>query len=63
MSEAREAARHEMMFVGELCFSEPVNKVFTLRRVLEEGEIREEFRIITPPSKPVHTKVWEIVEE
>lgn len=61
--DAQHAARSETAFVVELCEREPVNTVFTLRRVLDdEGEIREEFRIITPPSETVHTRVWEIVD-
>ncbi len=61
--DALAAARSEADFVIDLCAGEPVNTVFTLRRILEDGEIREEFRIITPPSEPIHTKVWQVVED
>ncbi len=61
--EARSAARSEVDFVIDLCAQEPINTVFTLRRVLDDGEIREEFRIITPPSEPLHAKVWQVVED
>ncbi len=61
---ANAAAREELAFVVDLCADQPVNTVFTLRRVLDEdGEVREEFRIITPPSEPVHTRVWDVVED
>ena len=61
---ATAAAGDETAFVIDLCADQPVNTVFTLRRVRDEdGEVREEFRIITPPSKPVHTRVWDVVED
>ncbi len=58
------AAREEIAFVADMCADQPINTVFTLRRVLDEdGEVREEFRIITPPSEPIHTRVWDVVED
>lgn len=61
---AEAAAREEIAFVSDLCADQPINTVFTLRRVLgEDGDVREEFRIITPPSEPVHTRVWDVVED
>lgn len=60
---AREAAADEVAFVLDLCAEEPINTVFTLRRVLDDGEVREEFRIITPPSEPLHARVWDVVED
>ena len=61
---AQAAARDEIAFVADLCADQPINTVFTLRRVLDEdGEVREEFRIITPPSEPIHTRVWDVVED
>lgn len=60
---ALEAARSEADFVLDLCAEQPINTVFTLRRVLEDGEIREEFRVISPPTKPLHARVWDVVED
>lgn len=60
---ALEAARAEADFIVDLCAEKPINTVFTLRRVLDEGEIREEFRVVTPPSKPLHAKVWDVVDD
>jgi len=57
------AAREEVDFVLDLCSGKPVNTVFTLRRVLEDGQIREEFREITPPSEPRHARIWEVAED
>lgn len=60
---ARAAALGETRFVIDLCAENPINTVFTLRRVLDDGEIREEFRIITAPSKPLHARVWDVIED
>ena len=56
-------ARDEVGFVLDLCSERPVNTVFTVRRVLEEGQVREEFREITPPSEPGHARIWEVAED
>jgi len=63
MDSAREVARQEILFVVDMCRDVPVNTVFALGRYFDEtGEIREEFRIVEPPSEPLHARVWEIVE-
>jgi len=62
MIAARAAADGEIGFVAELCAEKPINTVFTVRRVLKDGEIREEFREISPPSERPHARVWEVVE-
>ena len=56
-------ARDEVKFVFDLCSEKPVNTVFTVRRVLEDGQVREEFREITPPSEPRHARIWEVAED
>jgi len=57
-------AQNELTFIADLCAEHPINTLFTVHRFFDEnGEIREEYRTITPPSEPVHTRVWEIVEE
>lgn len=60
---ALRAAEDELAFVSELCASKPVNTVFTVRRILEDGQFREEFREITPPGEPRHTRIWDVVED
>ena len=61
---ARGAAEEECAFIADLVAEQPVNTVFAVRRGFEEnGEIREEFRIVTPPSGKLHTRIWEIVED
>jgi hypothetical protein len=62
---AEPAARAEMLFVQQLCADKPVNTVFTVRRLLDDnGDIREEFREISPPSQSAsHTKIWEVVDD
>jgi len=61
---ARGAAEEECAFVADLTAEQPVNTVFAVRREFDEkGRIREEFRIVTPPSGELHTRIWEIVED
>ena len=62
-AEARAAAEDEAAFVGELCAEVPVNTVFTVRRVMEDGEIREEFREIAAPGEPKHARIWDVVAD
>jgi hypothetical protein len=61
---ARGVAEEECDFIADLVAEQPVNRVFAVRRSFDEnGEIREEFRIVTPPSGKSHTRIWEIVED
>ena len=58
------AAREELAFVADLVAEAPINTVFTVRRSHDEQDaIREEFRTVTPPSKPVHTRIWDVVDD
>lgn len=59
------AVREEMKFILDLCESSLINTVFTVRRSFDEdGQIKEEFRTITPPdAKPIHTRIWSVVED
>lgn len=57
-------AHEEMDFVAGLVADAPINTVFTLRRFHDDnGEIREEFRTVTPPREPLHTRIWDVVDE
>jgi len=58
-------AREETRFVCDLCADSLVNTVFTVRRRFDDtGEIKEEFRTIkSPDARPVHTRIWNVVEE
>ena len=57
-------AGHEIEYIQSLCEEHPINTVFTVRRFFDDkGDMREEFRTVTPPSEPIHTKIWEIVED
>ena len=63
LDEARIAARDEISFIVEMCDEIPINSVFTLLRFFDEdGEIREEFRIVDAPGEKLHTRVWDITE-
>ena len=57
---AMAAAREEVGFARDLCADVPINTVFTVRRVLDEaGDVREEFRQISPPTGEVpHARIW-----
>lgn len=62
-TEARAAAEEEAAFVRDLCAGVPINTVFTVRRVLDDGEIREEFREIAAPGEPKHARIWDVVAD
>src|SRR4051794_9155699 len=62
------AAREEIDFAASLC-GHPVNTVLALRRSLERGEIREEFRTLRPRAPQAggdrlhaHARAFELVE-
>lgn len=59
------AAKEELDFVAELCEEALINTVFTVRRTFDDdGEIREAFRTIQPPTdKPLHSRIWSMVED
>ena len=59
------AAKEEARFVLDLCRDAPINTVFTVRRTRDaQGQIKEEFRTIRPPTgEPLHAKVWTVVDE
>ena len=65
MEAARPFAQEEINFVLELCQDALINTVFTVRRHFDEkNEICEEFRTIQAPSdRPLHTKVWTVVDD
>ena len=60
--EAVIAAREELAFVADLCRDVPLNTVFTVRRLIDKaGQLKEEFRQISPPSgETAHARVWTI---
>ncbi len=62
---AMPAALEEIAFVSELCEEALINTVFTVRRTFDDdGEIREAFRTIQPPTdKPLHSRIWEMVDD
>ncbi len=63
MDAALPAAREEIAFAADLVAEAPINTVFTVRRSHDNtGAIREEFRTVTPPSKPLHTRIWDVVD-
>lgn len=59
------AAREETQFILDLCETSLINTIFTVRRhFAKDGKIREEFRTIkAPDTKPVHTRIWSVVED
>lgn len=61
---ARPAAKEEARFVLDLCKDSLINTIFTVRRSFgDDGQIREEFRTIkSPDARPVHTRIWSVVE-
>ncbi|MCB1473350.1 MAG: hypothetical protein H6884_07730 [Rhodobiaceae bacterium] len=64
MEAARPVARAELDFVAGLVADVPVNTLFTLRRFHDDaGEIREEFRTVTPPQGPLHARIWDVADD
>jgi hypothetical protein len=69
LAAARAAAEEEVAFAASLC-GHPVNTVLALRRSLEGGEVREEFRTLTPRERNAggadrlhaHARAFEFVE-
>jgi len=62
-SQAAEAAAHEeATFVEGLCKDNLLNSIFAVSRTLDKDGIHEEFRVITPPSDGIHTRIWSVVE-
>ncbi len=55
----------ENLLVVDLCKGSLINTVFTVRRHIDEdGQIREEFRTIqAPSSQPLHSRIWNVVED
>lgn len=63
LDEANIAARAEISFIVEMCEENPINSVFTLLRLFDDdGEIREEFRIVDAPGEELHARVWDVEE-
>ena len=62
---ALSAAKDEVAFAQELCADKPINTVFTVRRLIgKDGQFREEFREIKPPTgEPQHARIWTVVED
>lgn len=61
---ARPEADAELAFARDLAHDARLNTLFTVRRELDEdGQIREAFRIVQPPSEPQHARIWDVVEE
>jgi hypothetical protein len=59
------AAKDETGFVLDLCRDAPINTVFTVRRTWDaDGQIKEEFRTIRPPTgEPMHARIWTVVDD
>ena len=61
--EALAAATEEIDFICKLCADAALNSIFTVKREYDEnGDMREEFRIVQAPGGKLHTRVWEVLE-
>lgn len=62
---ALSAVREETRFILDLCEEPLINTIFTVRRTFDaDAQIKEEFRTIQAPgAKPVHTRIWSVVED
>ena len=59
---ARPAAEAEAAFAAGLC-DKPLNTLLSVSREFGEAGIVERFHVIERQLEPVHTKIWEIVED
>ncbi len=59
---ARPAAEAEAAFAASLC-DKPANTLLSVSREFGEDGIVERFHAIERRPEPVHTKIWEIVED
>lgn len=63
-ADAKNAAHGEVSFICDMCKEIPINSVFTLLRTLDdEGQIKEEFRIVDVPGEALHARVWDVEED
>lgn len=61
---AMPAAEEEIGFTLELCREAAINQLFAVQRRFDEaGQIRETFRVVTPPGEAPHAKVWEVTPD
>ncbi|MTI42358.1 hypothetical protein JM93_01757 [Roseibium hamelinense] len=61
---ALSAARQELAFARDLAEGAPVNTLLALKREIdEEGQVREQFHIVTPPGDKPHARIWDVVED
>lgn len=62
---ALSAASEEINFVQELVADALINTIFTVHRKFDaDGQIIESFRTIQPPGdKPLHSKIWAVVDD
>ena len=62
---AMQAAMDELSYAFELAAGKPINTLLTVHRTLDDnGDIREEYREISPPGQErPHTRVWDVTDD
>lgn len=61
---AKAAAQEEINYIAGMCDKVSINKVFAIKRTLDEhNEIRESFSLMEKSSSHADTKIWEIVDD
>lgn len=61
---ARPVAEEEVAFAAELCRDHPVNTLLALSRFIDQdGNIREQVRVIDARGEKPHAPIWDIVAE
>jgi len=64
LDEALLVAGDEVQFVCDMCSEIQVNSIVALSRYFDDdGELREEFRIVKAPQEAQHARVWEVISE
>jgi hypothetical protein len=61
LAQARAAAEHEVAFAASLC-DHPIDTLIALHRSSQDGEIREQFRILRPRDGPKPLRAFSFLE-
>ncbi|NRG18366.1 hypothetical protein HPQ64_11760 [Rhizobiales bacterium] len=64
MDAARPVARAEIDDMIELAGGLAINTLLAVKREFDEnGSIREQFHVVTPPAGEIHARVWDVSED
>jgi hypothetical protein len=59
---ARAAAEDEITFAQSLCEDHPAQMLVAVHRAVEDGDVREQFRTLTPGKRDFHARAFGFLE-